>query len=73
MDRSKVVSVEKVVKYHMMCTMDDGTVQEAFSYYPEEVAIKETELIGFTLEECMWLLVTKLINKVKRKEGKINK
>jgi hypothetical protein len=36
-------------------TMEDGTEQFLFEYYPDEISFRPHEFIGLTIEECRTL------------------
>jgi len=40
-------------------TLDDGSTQELFEYYPDELSFTEQEFIGLTLEEARHLKFVK--------------
>ena len=46
-------------KQRAVVTLDDGTSEEAFAYYPDELTFHEVELIGLTVREAYLLFVAK--------------
>jgi hypothetical protein len=40
-------------------TLDDGTVETLFSFYPDEISFSTTEFIGLTVEEARELRTTR--------------
>jgi hypothetical protein len=39
----------------VICTLDDGSVEEVFEYYPDEISFTESEFRGLTLAEARHL------------------
>ena len=40
---------------HVVVTFDDGTTEEAFQYYSDELSFTEAEFIGLTMTEARTL------------------
>ena len=39
----------------VIATMEDGSVQEVFEYYPDEISFSPEEFVGLTIEEAKHL------------------